>query len=98
MQNFVYHISGKFGRGKVWQIYFLQAFGKKVWQLNRSARRILIVSTNLDGFSLANHRLFTELFPPIKLSHYMVVGMSGSNMFSESEWMQRLARKSLANQ
>ena len=71
---------------------------QKVWQLNRSARRILIVRTNLVGFSLANHRLFTKLFPPTKLSHYMVVGMFGGNMFSERGWMKSLPRKSLATQ
>ena len=32
--------------GKVWRIDFLS-----IWQINRSANRLLIVSTNLDGFS-----------------------------------------------
>ena len=32
--------------GKIWQ--------RKVWQINRSANRLLIVNTNLDGFSVAN--------------------------------------------
>ena len=33
---------------------------KKVWWMNRSAKRLLIVTTTLDGFSLANHRRFTK--------------------------------------
>ena len=44
--------------GKVWQ--------KKVWQINRLANRLSIVSTKLDGFSLANHRrfaIFAKLSP-----------------------------------
>ena len=28
---------------------------KKVWQINRSAKSLLIVSTNLDGFTLVDH-------------------------------------------
>ena len=51
--------------GKVWQIDSFRAFGKrKFGKINRSA---LIVSTNLDGFSLANHGQFA------KLSCYTVV-------------------------
>ena len=45
--------------------------GRKVWRINSTANR-LIISTNLDGFSLANHRQFTKFtnvsprqsFPP----------------------------------
>ena len=33
----------------------------KVWRINISANRLLIVSTNLDGFSLANRVRFAEL-------------------------------------
>ena len=49
---------------------FLSIWRKKVWQINRSANRLLTVNTNLDGFSLANHGLFTKFanfcptFPP----------------------------------
>ena len=47
---------------------------KKDWQINRSANRLLIVNTNLDGFTLANRRWFANSpsFPPAKLSRYMV--------------------------
>ena len=33
---------------------------KEIWLINRSANRLLIVSTNLDGFSLANHERFAK--------------------------------------
>ena len=33
---------------------------KKIWRINRSANRLLIISSNLDGFILANHRRFTK--------------------------------------
>ena len=37
--------------------------------MNRSAKRLLIVSTNLNGFSLANHGQFIKF---AKLSRYIV--------------------------
>ena len=36
---------------------------KKVWRINRSANRLLIVSSNLDDYSLANHGRFTFPLP-----------------------------------
>ena len=68
-----------YGR-KVWQwerlvnLLFLSFWQKKVWQINRSAKRLLIISTYLDGFSLANHGGFTTFAKPspAKLSRYMV--------------------------
>ena len=45
----------------------LFSFGKKDFRMSRSAKRLLIVSTNLDGFSLVNHEhlaKFAQLFPP----------------------------------
>ena len=59
----IYCIAGKFGRGKVWGIDSSRAFGKKVWQINISTNRLLIISTNLDGFSLANHGRFAKCSP-----------------------------------
>ena len=41
----------------------------KVWQINRSANRLLIGNINLDGFSLANHGQFAKF---AKLSCYIV--------------------------
>ena len=58
--------------GKVWQaeclanLLFSSIWWKKVWQMNRSAKGLSMVTTNLDGFSLANRRRFakfTELSP-----------------------------------
>ena len=42
--------------------------------MDRSAKRLLIVSTNLDGFSLTNCRQFAKLFKnfPTTLSHHIV--------------------------
>ena len=66
--------------GKVWQgenltnWFFLSLWRKKVLQINRSANRLFIVSTNLGGFSLANHRWFVKFakLSPAKLSCYTV--------------------------
>ena len=58
--------SGKFGEGIVWWIYSFRAFGKNVLQINKTSKGLLIVSNNLDDFSLENHRQFAEfakLFP-----------------------------------
>ena len=61
--KFIYCIAGKFGE--------LTRFEHlvEVWQINGSGNRLLIVNTNLDGFSLANHRRFAKF---AKLSHYTV--------------------------
>ena len=58
-----YHIGGKFGE--------LTLFEHLAKGINTSANRLLIVSTNLDGFSLASHRRFAKL-SAIKLSSYTV--------------------------
>ena len=68
-------IARRFGGENIWQTYSFQAFGwKKVWRMNRSAKGLLMVTTNLDGISLANRRQFNKLvnFLPPKLSHYTV--------------------------
>ena len=44
-----------------------KCLGEKVWQMNRSAKGLLIVTTTLDGFSLANRRRFAKF---TKLSRY----------------------------
>ena len=48
----------------------------KVWQINGSANGLFIVSTNLDGFSLANHGRFAKF---AKLSHYTVCSVNSIN-------------------
>ena len=65
---FYYCIEGKFG-----ELTRFEHWRMKVWQINKSANRLLIVSTNLDGFSLANRELFTKsakLFPCQTFSLY----------------------------
>ena len=64
---------------------FSSIWQKKFWQINRSANRLLIVSINLDGFSLVNHRQFAKLFPT-KLSRY-TVQIFRAPMFNE--WNER---------
>ena len=65
-----YHIVGKFGGENVWRIYFFRVFGGKVWWMKRLPNRLLIVNTNLNEFSLANHRWFAKFskLSPAKLS------------------------------
>ena len=55
-------------------LFFSSIWRKKFWQINRSAKRLLIISTYLDGFSLVNHKGFTKFAKPspAKLSRYMV--------------------------
>jgi len=72
-QNLNYRIARKFGGEKVWQIYLFWAFGKKVWQISQ---KVIIVSRNLDGFSLVNKEWFVEF---VKLSHYTVLCDQVSN-------------------
>ena len=47
---------------------------KKVRWMNRSVKRLLIETTNLDGFTLMNHGWFAKItnFPPTKHSHHTV--------------------------
>ena len=52
--------------GKVWQaeclanLLFSSVWRKKVWQINRLAKGLSMVTTNLDGFSLAKRRRFAK--------------------------------------
>ena len=47
-------------RGKVCQTDSSRALAKESLQINKSANRLLIVSTNLDGYSLANDEWFAK--------------------------------------
>ena len=53
----MYHIVGKFGGGNyAWlQKWIDEDFDKIVWQINRSVKRLLIVTVKSDGFSLVNY-------------------------------------------
>ena len=44
----------------------------KVWRMNRSAKGLSMVTTNLAGFSLANRRRFAKLSTDANLSRYTV--------------------------
>ena len=64
-----YRIAGKFGGQNVWRIYYFQTFGKKkVWQMNRSAKGLSMVTINLDVFSwrIANDSPNLPNFPTIQ--------------------------------
>ena len=65
-----YRIAGKFG-----ELTCLNIWRKNVWRVNRSANRLLIVSTNLDGlvWRIADDLPNLPNFPPAKLSCYKVV-------------------------
>ena len=71
--------------GKVWRGECLvnsSVWRKKVWQMNRSAKWLLIVTTTLDGFSLANCRQFAK-FAKLSAIWYMLDVISfQSNMHS----------------
>ena len=66
--------------GKVWQWkslanwLFSSIWQKKVWWINRSANKLLIVSIYLNGFILANHGQFAKFtkHSPAKLSRYTI--------------------------
>ena len=51
---------------KVWQgeclanLLFWNVWQKKVWRVTGSAKGLLMVTTDLDGFSLVNHRWFAK--------------------------------------
>ena len=62
--------------GKFGQFTLFEQLAKKVWQINRSVKRLLIVSTNINGFSLVSHRWFAKF---TKLSHYTVMPYSCMN-------------------
>ena len=53
----------------VWQgeclanLLFSGVWWKKVWRMNESVKRLLIVTATLDGFSLANRKQFAKYAP-----------------------------------
>ena len=54
-------IAGKFGGGRFGKLTLFEPLARESWRINRSANRLLIVSTNLDGFNLVNHGRFAKL-------------------------------------
>ena len=78
--------------GKVWRGETLVNWVcSNLWWINRSANRLFIVSTNLDDFSLANHRQFAKF---TKLSRYTVYRIAGK--FGELTLFEHLVKESLA--
>ena len=65
----IYRIAGKFGREKLCEFALSEHLAKKVWRMNRSANRLSIVTTNLDGFGLVNHGRFAKFtkFSPCQI-------------------------------
>ena len=70
-----YYIVGKFGRECLVNLLFSSVWWGKVWQMNRSPKRLLIRITNLDGFSLAIGR-FAKF--ATKLSTHQTFPLYGS--------------------
>ena len=58
-----YRIVGKFSGEKVWRIDSFREFGERKFSelIDHAANSFSIVSTKLDGFSLANHGRFAKL-------------------------------------
>ena len=62
-QSIVYSVlyGGKFWQGNTlasWLV--LSIWEKKIWWINRLANGLLMINTNLDGFSLPNHGRFAK--------------------------------------
>ena len=49
--------------GNIGELTHFEHLAKENLVNNRSANRLLMISTNLDGFSLANHRQFANVSP-----------------------------------
>ena len=47
----VYRIVGKLGRRIFGEFILCKHLVEKVWQMNKAAKGLLMVTTNLDGFS-----------------------------------------------
>ena len=78
--HLVYHIAREFGRENFSKFALFEHLAKKVWQINRSAKRLLILSTNLNDFnliSLANHRQFVKF---TKLSLHQTLPLYSSSL------------------
>ena len=67
-----YRIAGKFG-----ELTCFEHLVKESWANYRSAFRLLIVSTNLDGFSLMNRGRFAKF---AKLSPHQAFPLCGSKI------------------
>ena len=74
--------------GKVWQgetLANLSIWPKKVWRMNSTANRLSIVTTNLDGFSLANHRRFAKFAKLSPRQTFLLYGTSNHHIIMHSQ-------------
>ena len=62
--NYVHtiYVAGSLVERMFGEFTLFKYLAKIVWQMNRSAKELLIVTTNLDGFSLANCRRFAKFY------------------------------------
>jgi len=58
---------GKFSTQKIWQ---------KIWQMNRFSQKVIIVSRNLDDFSLANRSQFAKFVKLSSCQTFLLYGTS----------------------
>ena len=65
---------------KFYELTLFERFAEKSWQISRSANRLLIVSNNLDGFSLANHRRFAKFAELSPHQTFLLYGMYFSDL------------------
>ena len=85
--------------GKVWRgeslanWLFSNIWRMNVWRINRSANRLSIVSTKLEGFSLANHGWFAKF---AKLSPRQTFPLYG-NVFYFYNGCKQTKRHALSN-
>ena len=75
IQLLMYHIVGKFGRKCLANLLFSSVWWKKVWQMNRSAKGLSMITINLDDFSLANRRRFAKFAKVSPCQTFPLYGM-----------------------
>ena len=80
----------------------LKRLAEKVWRMNRSAKGLSMITTNLDGFSLANRRRFAKFaklsprqtFPLYGISNlYLNITFSSSGKLFKATTMGALKVK-----
>jgi len=65
---------------KVWQgksladLLVLNIWQKKVWQMNRFSQKAIIVTRNLDGFSLANQMMIHQICQTLSPPNFLAMG------------------------
>ena len=72
--------------GNIGKLICFKHLAKESWWINRSANRLLMISTNLDDYSLVNHGQFTKFanISPAKVFLHMVMLFLYSKYFCGS--------------